>query len=128
MVLGLAMQTYGAKLGDEQEVLMYLADILIDVYAADSACLRAAAAGSAAPAQASLHVDAARVFVNDAALRIDASARQALAAMLGGDSLQNGARRLAAPAEGRHPSTRSRCAAGSPTRPSRGEAISFEGH
>jgi alkylation response protein AidB-like acyl-CoA dehydrogenase len=88
MVLGLAMQTYGTKLGDEQEVLMYLADILIDVYAADSACLRAAAAGSAAPAQASVHVDAARVFVNDAALRIDASARQALAATLGGDSLQ----------------------------------------
>jgi hypothetical protein len=67
---------------------MYLADILIDVYAADSACLRAAAAGSAAPAQASVHVDAARVFINDAALRIDASARQALAATLGGDSLQ----------------------------------------
>ena len=40
MVLGLALETYGQKLADEQEVLMYLADILIDVYAADSAVLR----------------------------------------------------------------------------------------
>jgi hypothetical protein len=33
-------------------------------------------------------VDAARVFVNDAAMRIDASARQALAAMTQGDTLR----------------------------------------
>jgi alkylation response protein AidB-like acyl-CoA dehydrogenase len=86
LVLGLAVQTYGEKLGDEQEVLMYLADILIDVYASDSACLRAAADRSTGPAP--LQIDAARVFVNDAAFRIDANARQALAATLGGDSLQ----------------------------------------
>ena len=44
MVFGLAMQTYGQKLTDEQEVLMHLADILIDVFSAESAVLRAAAA------------------------------------------------------------------------------------
>src|SRR5437867_3498401 len=32
MVFGLAMQTYGHGLADQQEVLMHLADILIDVY------------------------------------------------------------------------------------------------
>jgi alkylation response protein AidB-like acyl-CoA dehydrogenase len=97
MVLGLAMQTYGAKLGDEQEVLMYLADILIDTYAADSACLRAVSAVTGAPARAARHTDAARVFVSDAAFRIDARARQALAATLDGDNLQTalaGLRRL----------------------------------
>ena len=41
MVLGTAMQTYGEKLTDEQEVLSYAADILIDTYAAESAVLRA---------------------------------------------------------------------------------------
>ena len=41
MVLGTAMQTYGEKLTDEQEVLSYAADILIDIYAAESAVLRA---------------------------------------------------------------------------------------
>src|SRR3954464_6497745 len=86
MVFGLAMQTFGSKLTDEQEVLMHLADLTIGVFSAESAVLRAqAAAGSP---KASLHADAARVFVNDAAMRIDASARQALAATLEGDTLR----------------------------------------
>jgi alkylation response protein AidB-like acyl-CoA dehydrogenase len=88
MALGLAMQTYREKLGDEQEVLIFLADILMDAYAADSAVLRARAALDARDPRAPLHVDAARVFVNDAAMRIDAAARQALAAMSEGDTLR----------------------------------------
>ena len=43
LVAGTAMQRYGEKLQDEQEVLSYLADILIDTYAAESAVLRAQA-------------------------------------------------------------------------------------
>jgi alkylation response protein AidB-like acyl-CoA dehydrogenase len=88
MVFGVAMQTYGAKLTDEQEVLMHLADITIDVFSAESAVLRARAASDRKVKLADLQVDAARVFVNDAALRIDASARQALAAMSDGDTLR----------------------------------------
>ena len=88
MVLGLAMQTFGTKLTDEQEVLMHTADILMDVFAAESAVLRAATAHTQQLPRASLHVDAARVFVNDAAMRIDASARQALAATVDGDTLR----------------------------------------
>src|SRR5262249_60327372 len=76
MVFGLAVQTYGQKLTDEQEVLMHLADITMDVYAAESATLRAIAAAERTDRKAPLHADAARVFVSDAALRIDASARQ----------------------------------------------------
>ncbi len=97
MVLGLAMQTYREKLTDEQEVLMHVADIVIDVYSAESALLRAAAASQRKAPRADLHVDAARVFVNDAALRIDAAARQALAATADGDTLRTvlaGLRRL----------------------------------
>jgi len=88
MVFGLAMQTFGAKLTDEQEVLMHMADIVMDVFAAESAVLRAQAAAARRAARASLHEDAARVFVNDAAMRIDASARQALAATVEGDTLR----------------------------------------
>jgi alkylation response protein AidB-like acyl-CoA dehydrogenase len=88
MVFGLAMQTYGTRLTDEQEVLMHLADIAMDVYSAESAVLRAAAAAARKTTKAALHADAARVFVNDAAMRIDASARQALAAMADGDTLR----------------------------------------
>jgi alkylation response protein AidB-like acyl-CoA dehydrogenase len=90
MVLGLALQTYGAKLADEQEVLFFLSDILIDLYAADSAVLRASAAASAQGSNAGMQVDAARAFVSDAAMRVDAGARQALAAMSDGDNLRTG--------------------------------------
>jgi alkylation response protein AidB-like acyl-CoA dehydrogenase len=85
MVLGTAMQTYGEKLADEQEVLLAAADIIIDVYASESAVLRASQA--AAPLEA-LHAAAARVYVNDAAVRIEASAKTALAAMAEGDTLR----------------------------------------
>ena len=97
LVLGLAMQTYTQKLADEQEVLMWLADMLIDVYSADSAVIRAAAAARATSPRAGLHADAARVFVSDAAMRVDTCARQALAAMAEGDTLRTwlaGLRRL----------------------------------
>jgi alkylation response protein AidB-like acyl-CoA dehydrogenase len=95
MIFGVAMQTYGVKLADEQEVLMAIADILIDVYSADSAVLRAISAKNSA--RASLHADAARVFLNDAAGRIEITARQTLATMTSGDTLRTmlaGLRRL----------------------------------
>jgi len=88
MVFGLAMQTFGTKLTDEQEVLMLLADIAIDVYTAESALLRAQAAAARRVPRADLQADAARVIVNDSAMRIEASARQALAATVDGDTLR----------------------------------------
>lgn len=88
MVAGTAMQRYGEKVQDEQEVLSYLADILIDTYAAESSVLRAiGASGSGQPA-ASLHQDAATAFVSEAAGRIELAARGALAAMAEGDILR----------------------------------------
>ena len=95
MVFGMAMQTYMMKLPDQQEVLMSIADILIDVYSAESAVLRAIAAQGSA--HASLHADAALVFLSDAAGRIEIVARQSLAVMAGGDTLRTllaGLRRL----------------------------------
>ncbi len=82
MVLGTAMQTYGEKLPDEQEVLLAAADIVIDTFASESALLRAAQAGGA------LHSAAASVYVNDAVARVEASAKTALAAMAEGDTLR----------------------------------------
>jgi alkylation response protein AidB-like acyl-CoA dehydrogenase len=88
MVLGTAMQTYGQKLGDEQEVLSYTADIIIETYAAESAVLRARAAAESRNTHADLHEAAARTFVNDASQRIEHAARSALAAMAEGDTLR----------------------------------------
>jgi alkylation response protein AidB-like acyl-CoA dehydrogenase len=88
MVLGLAMETFGQQLTDQQEVLMHAADILIDVFSAESSVVRAQAAAAQRVPSAALQADAARVFVNDAAMRIDGTARQALAATVEGDTLR----------------------------------------
>jgi alkylation response protein AidB-like acyl-CoA dehydrogenase len=84
--IGAAMQRFGAKLQDEQEVLLWLADLVIDTYASESAVLRAQAATGTA--RGALHEDAARVFVSDAALRVEATAKQVLAAIAEGDVLR----------------------------------------
>ena len=88
IVLGSAMQTYGQKLNDEQEILGYAADIMIDTYAAESAVLRARAAATAALPRADLHAAAAQTFVSEAAQRVEQAARSALAAMADGDTLR----------------------------------------
>ena len=89
MVLGTAMQTYGEKLSDQQEVLSYIADIIAETYAAESAVLRALAANVGANSKdADLHETAARVFVNDSGQRLEAAARSALAGMSDGDTLR----------------------------------------
>jgi len=88
MVVGTAMQTYGQKLNDEQEVLGYAADILIETYAAESAYVRARAATVTDRQRTALHEAAARCYVNDAAQRVENAARSGLAAMTEGDNLR----------------------------------------
>jgi alkylation response protein AidB-like acyl-CoA dehydrogenase len=85
MSLGLAMQRYGEELTEQQEVLMAISDIVIAVGCAESALLRAS---SAQGAMAPFHVDTAAIFINDAASRVEASAKQLLAAMAEGDTLR----------------------------------------
>jgi alkylation response protein AidB-like acyl-CoA dehydrogenase len=88
LVAGTAMQRYGEKLESEQEVLSYLADVLIDAYAAESAVLRAADASARGLTGADLHVDAARSWTHEAVGRVELAARSALAAMAEGDVLR----------------------------------------
>ncbi|MEO8074866.1 MAG: acyl-CoA dehydrogenase family protein [Acidobacteriota bacterium] len=90
MVLGTAMQTHGAQLTEQQELLTLTADIIIDTYAAESALLRAGSArlDAASSEQSALFDAAAQVFVNDAAARVEIAARTALAAMAEGDALR----------------------------------------
>jgi alkylation response protein AidB-like acyl-CoA dehydrogenase len=82
--LGTLMQTYGSNLSEQQDVLTQAADILIDVYAADSVVLRGMAAATP------LHEAAVRVFVSDAAWRVERAARCALTATLAGEELPRG--------------------------------------
>src|SRR5207249_1468790 len=85
---GGAVQKYREKLADEQELIGALANMVMEIYAMESSLLRAqksAAARGEAAAQAIL--DAARVFITDAAGRVENEVRRALAAVHEGDML-----------------------------------------
>ena len=89
MTLGTAAQKYMMTLGDQQEILIGIADIIMDAYAMESAILRtqklAASQGEAAAAR---YIDMTRVFCNDAVERIEARAKNTLAGMSEGDELR----------------------------------------
>jgi alkylation response protein AidB-like acyl-CoA dehydrogenase len=86
LTLGLAADTYGEDLPQEQEVLMLASDVLMETFLADSAVLRAEQAVSRRTPQSVLYADAASVEAHDAALRAEMAARQAVAAMAEGDA------------------------------------------
>ena len=98
LLIGAAMQRYAETIVDEQELLMWIADLLIDAFAVESATLRATAvAGLGDSALAAVHRDAALIVATEAALRAEAQLRRALPAVLDGDLLRialSGARRL----------------------------------
>jgi hypothetical protein len=91
---GAAFQRFGTGLEEQQEVLADLADLSIDLLAAESALLRAQAA--AGREHAPVHADLARAVVHERAAAAEGRAR-ALAGSLGeGDEarmLQSGVRR-----------------------------------
>src|SRR5712664_3252787 len=89
MTLGTAAQKYMMKLGDQQEILLGIADIIMDTYAMESAILRAQKlAASQGEDTAARFLDMTRVFCSDAVQRIDVSAKNTLAAMAEGDELR----------------------------------------
>ncbi|MCQ6562501.1 acyl-CoA dehydrogenase family protein [Paenibacillus mendelii] len=88
---GLAVQKYGLALEQQQEVLCLLADMMIQIFAMESANLRTRkmmlrSGGSSAKAQAS--IDMTVVFVQEAMERVERYAKNALITMEEGDGLQ----------------------------------------
>ena len=89
MTLGTAAQKYMMGLADEQEVLLGVADIIMDTYAMESAILRTQKmAASQSEDTLARYVDMTRVFCNDAVERIETQAKNTLAAMAEGDELR----------------------------------------
>jgi butyryl-CoA dehydrogenase len=98
VVSGAAVQRFGEKLKDEQEVLLALADVAIQTFAFESALLRA---GKSAPALADARraemIAAARVFAFSAVEKVASAARRAAFYVGEGDTtamLLSGIRRL----------------------------------
>lgn len=89
MVLGSAAQKFMAALQEQQMILSWAADIIIDTYLMDSAIGRTAklvARDGEEKHQAAL--DATKLYVTDALGRIETAARNALAAISEGDELR----------------------------------------
>jgi alkylation response protein AidB-like acyl-CoA dehydrogenase len=88
-VLGSVAMKYGNKATEQQEVLAFSSDMIMDVYAMESAILRTeklvAAKGEAACGR---QIDATQVFASDAIQRIEHFAKTALAALSEGDELR----------------------------------------
>jgi hypothetical protein len=85
---GVAHQKFGDKLIEEQEVVAALSDIIIDIYLAESALLRALKARKSA-GSSPVMTDLALIFVNEAVGRMEIQARRALAAASEGDELRS---------------------------------------
>lgn len=78
MCAGAAVQSLMQKIEEEQEVLMWLADMVIDTYQAESALLRAIKMQESGNGKADLAMLAARTFITDAADRISHAGRNAI--------------------------------------------------
>jgi butyryl-CoA dehydrogenase len=86
VVAGAAVQKLGEKLKDEQEVLLALADVAIQVFAAESALLRAERTDAArSAAQAALARAAVKVHTFSAAEKVASAARRAAFFVTEGD-------------------------------------------
>jgi alkylation response protein AidB-like acyl-CoA dehydrogenase len=89
MVAGAAVQKYMMKLSDEQEVLMNLADILIECYVAESTLLRVEKIISLkGEAAAAIQKEIAVIYLHYAVEKATASARHAIMAFAEGDELR----------------------------------------
>jgi alkylation response protein AidB-like acyl-CoA dehydrogenase len=89
MTAGAAVQKYMDKVGDEQEVMGHISNILMEVYACESSLLRALkTAFTLGEEKAQLHLAMTRMYITEAAPRIEAEAKFALAAIAEGDMLR----------------------------------------
>ncbi|MFT7034424.1 MAG: hypothetical protein ACJA2S_002938, partial [Cyclobacteriaceae bacterium] len=86
MVAGKAAQSFGPKLDEEQEILMNIADMLIEIYASESALLRAEKLMSIKGEEAcNLQINAAKVYFHDAIDKINKAGREAIVSFTSGD-------------------------------------------
>ena len=88
MILGTAGQKYLQKLAEQQEILLGAADLIIEAYAMESAVLRAQKLQAKNGSNAERYQEMAQVYCNDAIQRVEATAKNVLAAMSEGDELR----------------------------------------
>lgn len=96
---GAAVQKYMEKLRGEQEIVALIADMVIEIFAMESALLRAIKKyQNEGEDSARIHISATRVYIHDAFARIELMARNIFGAISEGEELRTqlmGLRKLA---------------------------------
>ncbi len=86
MVAGSAAQKFGPKLNDEQEILMNIADMVIEVYCAESGILRAEKAASMLGEEAAkYHTTMSKVYLYEAVDKVAQAGKEAVVSFVEGD-------------------------------------------
>jgi hypothetical protein len=89
MVAGAAVQMFMTKLSQEQEILMNLADMLVEGYVAESTLLRVEKLiGMRGEAANAIQRDMAMIYLHHAVERISACGKEAIMAIAEGDELR----------------------------------------
>ncbi|MBW2121249.1 MAG: acyl-CoA dehydrogenase, partial [Deltaproteobacteria bacterium] len=89
MVAGLAIQKHMENLRDQQEIVALIADIVIEIFAMESALLRALKKiEKSGDEQARIHLAATEVYVDEAFPKVELLARHLLGAVSRGDELR----------------------------------------
>jgi len=89
LATGAAVQKYMMKLAEEQEILGSISDMVIEVFAMESALLRAMKTMEKfGDEKSQIQKAMVKVYVNDALGRVEGFAKQALSAIAEGDTLR----------------------------------------
>ena len=89
MVAGSAVQKFMQNLAEEQEIIMNVTDMIMDVYAAESAILRTLKYAKKEGEKAAEYYEAmTKIFVSDALERIFLNGKHAVAAFAEGDEMK----------------------------------------
>jgi hypothetical protein len=89
MVAGAAVQKLMTKLKHEQEILMNVADMIIEVYAMESAVLRTQKIiATKGESEAAYQIDLTKTYVSDAVERLNLHGKHALQSFAEGDELR----------------------------------------
>jgi len=86
---GAATQKYMDRLGNEQEIVALIADIIIEIFAMESAFLRTLKkVQKEGEEKSKIQIAATQVYINDSFPRVDMMARQVFAAISEGEELR----------------------------------------
>lgn len=89
MVAGKAAQVFGPALNDEQEILMHIADMLIEIYVAESTLLRTEKLISRyGETDSKLYVNMAQLYLFEALQKVKNEGDEAVASFTEGDELR----------------------------------------